>query len=361
MLSSKEYREKIAFKKTIEDVLDNDLPAGSRKLFAEMYLIDSPSFLGSIIEVAACDSLYLQYAPEKWLSKMGAVPYAITNDEAVIPSSVAVLSTLASGILAMYKDNWDKIFTTYFESDYAPLENYDMTQKATYNSNETHTGDDTITMMGKEFDIKAGQEIAKKQGKEFSIKAGQEISKKQGKEFDIKSGKEINKKEGAESTVYGSDTENQVSAFNSIEYQDATKAMHKGADYINYGNIVSGDTTTPAERKDTLEYGTGVDERKDTHEYGTGNDERKDILEYGTGANERKDTHEFGTGDDARKDETTYNSTMSHGGYDELTRHGNIGVTTSQQMLQSELDVRQYNFLMQVFRDVTDFLGLPIY
>lgn len=45
-----------------------------------------------------------------------------------------------------------------------------------------------------------------------------------------------------------------------------------------------------------------------------------------------------------------------------LTRHGNIGVTTSQQMLQSEIDLRSnYHFIEQIFNDVDSILCLLVY
>ena len=44
-----------------------------------------------------------------------------------------------------------------------------------------------------------------------------------------------------------------------------------------------------------------------------------------------------------------------------LTRRGNIGVTTSQQMLQSELDLRAYRFFEEVYKDVDHVVALPIY
>lgn len=44
-----------------------------------------------------------------------------------------------------------------------------------------------------------------------------------------------------------------------------------------------------------------------------------------------------------------------------LTRSGNIGVTTSAQMVQGEIDVRQYNFWEQVVRDAADILTVPCY
>ena len=47
---------------------------------------------------------------------------------------------------------------------------------------------------------------------------------------------------------------------------------------------------------------------------------------------------------------------------DETTsRHGNIGVTTSQQMLESEFKVRQFDFYKQMYKDIDSILCLSIY
>lgn len=45
----------------------------------------------------------------------------------------------------------------------------------------------------------------------------------------------------------------------------------------------------------------------------------------------------------------------------ELTRSGNIGVTTSQQMLESELQLRKYNFYEELYKDVNSVATLSIY
>lgn len=45
----------------------------------------------------------------------------------------------------------------------------------------------------------------------------------------------------------------------------------------------------------------------------------------------------------------------------QLTRKGNIGVTTTQQMLEAEIKLRQYNILEQMFEDVDSVLTLSIY
>ena len=70
--------------------------------------------------------------------------------------------------------------------------------------------------------------------------------------------------------------------------------------------------------------------------------------------------------------QTTYNTTetdtgtQTHAdsGHDdrELTRHGNIGVTTSQQMLQSDIDLWVWNYFNDVvFPDIDRVLTIPIY
>ena len=46
----------------------------------------------------------------------------------------------------------------------------------------------------------------------------------------------------------------------------------------------------------------------------------------------------------------------------ELTRHGNIGVTTSQQMLESEIELRsKNNFMLMLLNDVSKILCLSVY
>ena len=45
----------------------------------------------------------------------------------------------------------------------------------------------------------------------------------------------------------------------------------------------------------------------------------------------------------------------------ELTKQGNIGVTTTQRMIESELEVWQWNYFKTVFDDIDEFLTLDLY
>lgn len=62
-------------------------------------------------------------------------------------------------------------------------------------------------------------------------------------------------------------------------------------------------------------------------------------------------------------DNTTYNSTIKETDSEShsLHRHGNIGVTTSQRMIESELVLRKKNFFEIVFSDIDRLLTLSIY
>ena len=53
--------------------------------------------------------------------------------------------------------------------------------------------------------------------------------------------------------------------------------------------------------------------------------------------------------------------TTTHTGSETLTRSGNIGVTTSQQMLESEFKVRQYDFYKMIYNDIDSVLCLSVY
>lgn len=69
------------------------------------------------------------------------------------------------------------------------------------------------------------------------------------------------------------------------------------------------------------------------------------------------DTHTTGI-----KNNNETEDVKSNTGTESLTRHGNIGVTTSQQMLESEIVLREkHNFVEMIFRDIDSVLCLKVY
>ena len=59
--------------------------------------------------------------------------------------------------------------------------------------------------------------------------------------------------------------------------------------------------------------------------------------------------------------EVKQNLTTKHTGKETLTRSGNIGVTTSQQMLESEFEVRKKDLLNLIYNDIDSVLCLKCY
>ena len=75
---------------------------------------------------------YLNHSGEKYISPITAKLYE--ND------SETYLTKLASLIVLRFEDKWNKLYKTYFEDDYNPIENYAMTEEENVNSkikNET--------------------------------------------------------------------------------------------------------------------------------------------------------------------------------------------------------------------------------
>lgn len=79
-----------------------------------------------------------------------------------------------------------------------------------------------------------------------------------------------------------------------------------------------------------------------------------DVVVTGDADDNVETTHTTGDSDD---NVTTETESGTRG----LTRHGNIGVTTSQQMLQSELEVRKYDFYKMIYNDIDSILCLKVY
>lgn len=84
------------------------------------------------------------------------------------------------------------------------------------------------------------------------------------------------------------------------------------------------------------------------------------VQESGTRTNQHSGTEtikESGT----RTTEQSGQEVTRDTGDTQTTRSGNIGVTTSQQMLQSELELRTYDFVQGVYADIDTILTCPLY
>lgn len=230
-------------------------------------------------------------------------------------------SRLANVIFTMYGDKWDKLWNA-FNIEYNPIENYSMIENETIgetvDNSETHTGTSTVIMTGTDTETHTGTDT--------EIHTGTDTNARTGSENETHT--------GTDNITHSGNTENEISAFNSSDYVDNSK------DSIN-----TSDNET-RNLSDSKTYNNLTD---------TETVNLTDAIQYGKTETETRNM----------SDATTRNLSDSFDGQKdierELTRSGNIGVTTSQQMLQSEIELRKWVFYQSVFDDIDSILTLKIY
>ena len=208
-----------------------------------------------------------------------------------------VPSILKSNIRLWFARNYLNFDRTMdaLTAEYDPIENYNRHEQSTKTPNLT----DKSTLSGKDSTAASGKDSTQASGTDTSQLSGTDTTERTYDDY-------------KETVTYGGndEVEKQVSAFDSSTYQHSEKT-----------------TTTRTNRDDTKEIEGSY---ADGTTYG-----KKDEFTHG-----KKDEVTYG-----RKDETTYGKvdTVTHTGTEGYSSHihGNIGVTTSQQMIESELELRK--------------------
>ena len=232
-----------------------------------------------------------------------------------------LLTTLKTDIATLFdsrKYTWGKLYETTL-LEYNPIENYSMTERENATTESTNTqGAQTNTDTNDYGAISvAKSEILGAQTNTETATMGEQAK--------------LTTMNIGEQTTEGS-TINETAPYSSEGYQSDTKSV----DSVTSG--AKSDSTQ--EHNDAY---TNTNEQtfgaKD-NTYTTTTDGRKDILK-----------REIGSKSD------TNNSTNNR----ELTRSGNIGVTTSQQMIESERQVAMFNFIQIVAHEVVRLISSDMY
>ena len=132
-------------------------------------------------------------------------------------------------------------------------------------------------------------------------------------------------------------TEHEKGATNTRTYDTAhaktgTETTTPDTEITAEGSVYGYDSSTPTPDNKSVTSTSGTNETEyDTSETDTGT-----VTDVGSGT-----------------DTDTRNYT--------LTRTGNIGVTTSQQMLESEINIRLYDFYRMIYKEFDKVLTIPIY
>lgn len=236
----------------------------------------------------------------------------------IYPNSISafdpdLLDITISGILKRNEYRFNNLYKTIIQ-EYNPIENYDRIEDTTVDidgSNTDNTKSDSTT-------VRTGSEI------------------------DTKSGGFSNSKSGtmAETTVFsGSEKHEQTG---SVTSTNQTRVFNRGLTDISK-NI----TTSPTGTDDTLSF----TDRKNVVE--TTFNGYKDATEYDA----LKNQHSYNSVTDTTADNSIVSGVRKDKHVTTSRIHGNIGVTTSAQMLESERKLSDFDFIDTVYRTIINELS----
>ena len=226
-----------------------------------------------------------------------------------------LLITHINAIAKSLKYSIDKLYAT-LSLEYNPRENYDRHENTqddiTTDEEGSGSKNSTLTYAGGETTTYAGGETTAYNGGETTTFAG-----------------------GVTTAISGSETDTRQP--HTIEHKVA--ADNTDTYYKSTADIEDGDTNTKSftDRADTSTFNN----RSDSKQY----NQRSDVMTY----NDRSDTRAFNNRYDVTAETESGDKSSVTQNIHQGRIHGNIGVTTSQQMIKSEReDVALFNFIDEV-------------
>lgn len=242
----------------------------------------------------------------------------LLNDDGTI--SQENRDKIAEALFSVYGDNWRHLWNTTIQ-EYNLLDNTDAyitettetEQNTDTNNNGTNSGTVTHSMTGTDTTTGTGTITHGISGDDTTTNTGTITT-------------------GGTSTENTTDS-NSVYGFDSDTGSNSDSQSHNGTSDVNQ--------TETRNTTDKVTHNTTDTETRDT----------TDTLTHNT---TDKETRDLKTGETGSEKVT---GTITH----ETHRHGNIGVTTNQEMLEEERKLWTWNFYNYVFADVDKFLTINIY
>lgn len=241
---------------------------------------------------------------------------------------------------------WTRVYNASL-LEYNPIENYRRNETETVSDGRTeeHSGTDVNTASGSDALTKTGADTNTQSGSESIARTGTETSSDSGRESTARTGTDTNTASGSDTntgnststeTNSGTDTVlNKITGFdsNTLVPHDSTDTTHghiirndaSGTNTQNYGRV----DTQQHNTTDATTFGKVNELEHDTTDTTTFG--KIDTLQHNT-----TDTTTYGKMDSFRHGEK-----IEHEGNTErsMLAYGNIGVTTSQEMLTQEMEI----------------------
>ena len=266
--------------------------------------------------------------------------------------------TCANVLMLFYGTKWNRLYTSY-TSEYNPIWNVDGkdTTTVTRTVSTKHTGTDTYSDSGSDSATHSGTDTYSDGGSDTTTISGTDIYSDSGSDRTTHSGTDTYSDSGTDS----------ISKTDSGNSNVVTKVNGFDGGEVNDNTV---NTTNSSKETDSTTYGktnTNTKNLKDDTTYGKTNTNTKDLsnsTQYGktsTNTKDLTDTTTYGKTNTNTKDLT---DTETEQTTTENIRGGNIGVTMTQQMLESDLSYwnkASSRFYDNVIKDILNEITLKIY
>lgn len=271
------------------------------------------------------------------------------NDEELKNADIA---TITNVVYNMFSNKWTKLYEL-LSLEFDPIENYSMTEQEIVDRDTTdrttHTGTQGTTHTGTQADAQTGTQTITHTGTQTDVNTGTQTDAQTGTQTNAQSGGTSTSSSGSGTSSGSGSNDSSIYGFNSSTAVGERENESTTSATTSTTNSETFTTTRSDTRTDNLT-NTRTDNLTDTR---TDNltDERTDHL-----TNTRTDNLT-----DTRTDNLTDAGTGTEDITRTLTRSGNIGVTTSQQMISSSIELWQWIFFDTVFRDIDSILTIQTY
>ena len=215
---------------------------------------------------------------------------------------------LAMSIFSIYSNKWNKLYRI-LSLEYEPIENYNMTETEKITSTNENT--DTITT-----NTTNSNNVTETNTGTNTFNDSENTTGK--------------------NTITDSRT---IGENNSVTNNNSLYGF-------NSASAVNADSQNGTETRNTTDTNTHNDDLKGTRT--NEHSENINTSKVTAQKNDIKDTKDGTHTENGSQDRT-------------LSRHGNIGVTTSQQMINSEIELWQWDFFSGVFKDIDKILTIQTY
>ena len=267
------------------------------------------------------------------------------------------LDITVTGIMEKNRYKFDNLYRTTIQ-DYNPIDNYDRTEE----TDITLNGNNSNTTISESTTVKTGSETDNTTGSITNTKTGSETDNTTGSISNTKSGNTELAKTGTmleESMDSGTETHTQNV---NTETTSQTRAFNSGLI-----DTAKSKTATPTANTDILSFdnrknlrSTGYNGYKETETYNdvseiSNYDNLNHVITHNvtdTSTHNLKRETTFNNVTDTNNQTSTAEGTVSNSTKTTSKIHGNIGVTTTAQMLEGERKLSEFDFIDVVYRTV---------